>query len=258
MPAAAASTSCRNSRPKAVSTPIIRSRAWSGNREASVETSLMENTVRAAMHPADEFVAMAALIDGGATIDDVTKRFGDLRAACAAAPAARQARARIARRLTAPATSASRSSPPSRSAPITQAQLAVWDQVKDQFLHPALYGERLLTESAVPLDSDLGQFVGAEAYEAAGGTITRDLFSGDEDGFLDDAAPRAPAGDREARSESRRTAPAMGLDQGRSRARIPDAAQYDRVEPRPAEVPDELAAEIERIEQRLAELEKRR
>ena len=33
--------------------------------EEAVETSLAENTIRAAMHPADEFVAMAALIDGG-------------------------------------------------------------------------------------------------------------------------------------------------------------------------------------------------
>jgi len=43
---------------------------------AAVETSLMENTVRAAMHPADEFVAMAALIDAGAAIDAVATRFG--------------------------------------------------------------------------------------------------------------------------------------------------------------------------------------
>jgi hypothetical protein len=42
--------------------------------------------------------------------------------------------------------------------------------------------------TAQPLDSDLGMFVGAAAYEAAGGTITRDLFSGDDDGFMDDAA----------------------------------------------------------------------
>jgi len=35
----------------------------------AVETSLMENTMRAAMHPADEFVAMAALIDAGATVE---------------------------------------------------------------------------------------------------------------------------------------------------------------------------------------------
>src|SRR3954453_21109868 len=43
---------------------------------AAIETSLMENTVRAAMHPADEFTAMAALIDGGATIEAVAARFG--------------------------------------------------------------------------------------------------------------------------------------------------------------------------------------
>jgi len=43
---------------------------------AAVETSLMENTVRAAMHPAAEFVAMAALIDAGAAIDAVATRFG--------------------------------------------------------------------------------------------------------------------------------------------------------------------------------------
>ena len=28
------------------------------------------------MHPADQFVAMASLIDGGATIEDVARRFG--------------------------------------------------------------------------------------------------------------------------------------------------------------------------------------
>ena len=44
--------------------------------EDAIETSLAENTIRAAMHPADAFVAMAALIDGGATIDDVVRRFG--------------------------------------------------------------------------------------------------------------------------------------------------------------------------------------
>src|SRR5215213_4427774 len=44
--------------------------------DAAVETSLMENTVRAAMHPADEFTAMAALIDGGATVETVATRFG--------------------------------------------------------------------------------------------------------------------------------------------------------------------------------------
>jgi ParB family chromosome partitioning protein len=44
--------------------------------EEAVETSLMENTIRAAMHPADEFIAMAGLIDAGQPIDAVATRFG--------------------------------------------------------------------------------------------------------------------------------------------------------------------------------------
>jgi ParB family transcriptional regulator, chromosome partitioning protein len=44
--------------------------------EAALETSLMENTARAGMHPADEFIAMAGLIDMGQPIDAVAMRFG--------------------------------------------------------------------------------------------------------------------------------------------------------------------------------------
>jgi ParB family chromosome partitioning protein len=44
--------------------------------DQALETSLMENTIRAAMHPADEFVAMAGLIDAGAPIEAVATRFG--------------------------------------------------------------------------------------------------------------------------------------------------------------------------------------
>ncbi len=35
-------------------------------RFPDIEISLAENTIRAAMHPADEFVTLATLIDGGA------------------------------------------------------------------------------------------------------------------------------------------------------------------------------------------------
>jgi ParB family chromosome partitioning protein len=64
----------------------------------------------------------------------------------------------------------------------------VWRQVKDRSYIQPYTVRHLLTETAVALDSDLGKFIGAAAYESAGGTITRDLFSGDEDGFMDDAA----------------------------------------------------------------------
>jgi ParB family transcriptional regulator, chromosome partitioning protein len=105
------------------------------------------------------------------------------------------------------------------------------------------------------LDSDLGIFVGAEAYEAAGGTITRDLFSGDDDGFMDDAAlvrrlaiEKLEAKATELRPQWKWTKAVFDLD-------YHELAHYARLRPPPAEVPPELAAEIARIEQRLGELE---
>ena len=50
------------------------------------------------------------------------------------------------------------------------AQLAVWGQLRDQHYVSPHQVRRLLTGSAVPLDSDLGLFVGIEAVrEAAAG-----------------------------------------------------------------------------------------
>ena len=40
------------------------------------EISLAENTVRAAMHPADEFEAFAKLVDKGQSVADIAQRFG--------------------------------------------------------------------------------------------------------------------------------------------------------------------------------------
>ena len=47
----------------------------------AIEMSLAENTVRTAMHPADEFEAFAALIDAGQIAAQVAERFGVTEAA---------------------------------------------------------------------------------------------------------------------------------------------------------------------------------
>jgi ParB family transcriptional regulator, chromosome partitioning protein len=222
--------------------------------EDGLETSLAENTIRAAMHPADEFVAMAALIDGGATIDAVATRFGT---------SERHVKQRLRLGKLAPELlDAYRAGDISLEAVTAftlgadhQAQLAVWHQLKDHSYIQPYTVKRLLTESAVPLDSDLGMFVGAAAYEAAGGRITRDLFSGDDEGFLDDAAlvkrlaiEKLEAKAAELRPQWKWTRAVLDLEYG-------ELAQYARVRPQPAEVPSELAAEIESIERRLGELE---
>jgi len=47
---------------------------------------------------------------------------------------------------------------------------------------------RMLTEGAVRASDKRAQFIGIEAYFEAGGTVLRDLFQGDDGGWLQDAA----------------------------------------------------------------------
>jgi ParB family transcriptional regulator, chromosome partitioning protein len=124
--------------------------------DTSVETSLMENTVRAAMHPADEFVAMAELTDAGATIDDVAARFGVSK---------RRVKQRLRLGKLAPELLDAYRAGDIDLETVTAftlgadhaAQLAVWNQVKGQSYISPHRVRHLLTESAVSLDSALGQ-----------------------------------------------------------------------------------------------------
>src|SRR3984893_7324394 len=126
--------------------------------EHARETSLMENTMRAAMHPADEYVAMAELIDAGQPIDAVATRFG---------VSERHVRQRLRLGKLAPELlDAFRAGEISLEAVTTftlgadhAAQLAVWRQVKDRSYIQPYTVRHLLTGTAVPLDSQLGSLV---------------------------------------------------------------------------------------------------
>jgi ParB family transcriptional regulator, chromosome partitioning protein len=222
--------------------------------EDAVETSLAENTIRAAMHPADEYVAMAALIDAGAAIEDVARRFGT---------SERHVRQRLRLGKLAPELLDAFRAGEINLEAVTAftlgadhaAQLAVWNQLKSNSYISPHRVRHLLTETAIALDSDLALFVGAEAYKTAGGAITHDLFSADDEGFMDDAAlvRRLAIEKLEAKAEELRphwawTKAVLEPDYG-------FMAQYTRVEPKPGKLPTELAEELERIEHRLGELE---
>ncbi len=124
----------------------------------------------------------------------------------------------------------------------------MWHQLKDHSYIPPYTVRRLLTQTAIPLDSDLGLFVGSAAYEAAGGAVTRDLFSGDDEGFMDDAALVR----RLAIEKLEQKAAELRSSWAWTKAMLDPAydftAQYRRVRPQPAELPPEIAGEIERIE----------
>ena len=222
--------------------------------EAALETSLMENRIRAALSPADEFVAMAALIDKGETIEAVATRFG---------VSERPVRQRLRLGRSAPEVlDAYRNGDISLEVVTAftlgadhQAQLAVWHQLKDHSYIPPYTVRRLLTQTAIPLGSDLGRFVGGTTYEAAGGTVTHNLFSADDEGFMDDAALVR----RLALEKLEQKAVELRSSWAWARTMLEPAydftSQYRRVRPQPVELPAEVAGEIERIEQRLGELQ---
>jgi ParB family chromosome partitioning protein len=202
------------------------------------------------MHPADEYVAMAALIEAGATIEDAARRFGT---------SERHVRQRLRLGKLAPELLDAFRAGGIALETVTAftlgadhaAQLAVWNQLKGQSYVSPHRVRHLLTETAIALDSDLAQFVGADAYKAAGGTITHDLFSADDEGFMDDAAlvrrlalEKLDARAAELRPDWAWTKAVLDPEYGM-------LAQYARVQAKPGKLPPELADELERIEQRL-------
>jgi ParB family chromosome partitioning protein len=222
--------------------------------DGAIESSLAENTVRAAAHPADEFVAMAALIDAGMTIEDVATRFGT---------SERHIRQRLRLGKLAPELLDEFRAGEISLEVVTAftlgadhaAQLAVWRQLKDNSYIQPYTVKRLLTESSIPLDSDVALFVGETAYKAAGGNITQDLFTGDDDGFMDDAALVHRLAIEKLEAKAAELRPQWAWTKAVLDPEYGFMAQYARVQPKPGKVPAELAAEIERIEQRLGELQ---
>jgi ParB family chromosome partitioning protein len=142
----------------------------------AAELSLAENTVRLAMHPADQFEAFAGLIDSGQTATQVAQRFG------------------VEETLVRKRMKLGRAAPELlkayREEQLTLECLMAFtitdDHARQLKVYAALTGWRkddprhireMLTESMAEADSKLARFVGLDAYEAAGGTLRSDLFS---------------------------------------------------------------------------------
>ena len=67
-------------------------------------------------------------------------------------------------------------------------QEQVWEQLARSYNKEPYYIRRQLTEGAIRASDKRAQFVGVDAYEAAGGPVMRDLFQQDDGGWLQDPA----------------------------------------------------------------------
>ena len=223
---------------------------------AAVELSLVENTVRAVMHPADQVEAFAQLAWDGATVAEIAARFGVSERTVEqrlrlgnAAPELLNAYRAGKLRLRALEAFCVTTDP--------KLQLAVWEELKAQHHGPSVWQiRRLLTEGRIPATAAIAQFVGVAAYEAAGGALTRDLFAEEDDRgiwFDDPALLRKLALDRlETAAEELRTKWCWA--EARVEVEWNDTARFARIRPKPGEPTADEAKEIEQMTARRDEL----
>ena len=149
--------------------------------ENAGELSLAENVVRVAMHPADQVVAFLKLSEAGVTVAAIAARFG---------VAERLVEQRLSLGGVAPelldayrAQEMDLDTLKAFTVTIDHArQKAVWEQVKEQGYGPSgVAGEAHADRGrACPPPRPWPVSSAPEAYEAAGGTLTRDLFAGED------------------------------------------------------------------------------
>ena len=155
---------------------------------AAEEDSLAENTMREALHPLDQFRAFLALRDEhGMGDDEIAARFF-------VTPAVVRQRMRLTsvspvlldlyaedaislEQLMAFTVSGDHAR-----------QEQVWEAVNRSYNKEPYLIRRMMTEGKVSASERRAVFVGAGAYEAAGGSLARDLFQQDHGGWFEDAA----------------------------------------------------------------------
>ena len=156
------------------------------NDDSAVETSLAENFHRLAMNPADEAQAFASLVDNGASVEDVARRFG---------LTARFVEGRLRLATLAPVVFEALA-----SGEITldiakafgatsdqETQARVFEQASSGCYAPSPDSIRRMVLSGTVRGSDpRARLVGRDAYVAAGGRIERELFDdADSESWVD-------------------------------------------------------------------------
>jgi ParB family chromosome partitioning protein len=150
------------------------------------EDSLAENLQRSGLHPLDQFRAFQTLREKDVSEEDIAARFfvsvnvvkQRLRLA-SVSPALLDVYAEdgmtLEQLMAFSVTSDHRR------------QEQVWEQVQNSWSKEPYVIRRMLTEKTIRVSDRRVQFVGLEAFKAAGGIVLRDLFTEDNGGWIEDA-----------------------------------------------------------------------
>jgi len=153
--------------------------------DRALAASIAANSEREPMHPADEFDAFKALVDGGTPVEDVAAQFG-------VTPLVVRRRlllAKVSPKLVALYRDGEMNLEQLQAFTLTddhKLQEKVWNGAQHYQRH-AHNLRAALTKGAKHTGSDrAARFVGLDAYEAAGGRVVRDLFGAPDSGYIAD------------------------------------------------------------------------
>ena len=170
---------------KTAPTPCIVNRSDQTSME---DDSLAENVHRENLHPLDQFRAFKTLSEQGLDVEEIAARYF-------VSPNTVKQRLKLAN--VSPKLLDLYEQDEIRLEQIMAFSISddharqeqVWERISDNSnMQEPYYIRRLLTETTVRADDRRAVYVGAEAYEAAGGVILRDLFEQDSGGWFQDAA----------------------------------------------------------------------
>lgn len=170
---------------KTAPTPCIVNRSGQTSME---DDSLAENVHRENLHPLDQFRAFKTLSEQGLDIEEIAARYF---------VSANTVRQRLKLANVSPKLLDLYEQDEIRLEQIMAFSISedharqeqIWERISDNsHMQEPYHIRRLLTETTVRADDRRAVYIGAEAYEAAGGVILRDLFEQDSGGWFQDAA----------------------------------------------------------------------
>ena len=148
------------------------------------DDSLAENMQRVALHPLDQFRAFQTLRQKGQSDEDIAAAFF----VSVNVVKQRLRLAAVSEKLLVLYAEDGMSLEQLMAFTVTSdhaRQEQVWEAIQKSWSKDPYQIRRMLTERAVRASDRRAVFVGLEAYQAAGGIVTRDLFAEDEGGWLE-------------------------------------------------------------------------
>ncbi len=216
--------------------------------------SLAENIVREAMSPADQFQAWSKLADEGETTPSIARRFGIEESLIRRRLKLGRLAPEILDGFREDKINLERLMALTLSDDHTQ-QLVIYERILEQpySYHPHDI-RKIITEDRLSTKTRVGAFVGVDAYEAAGGSVLRDLFE-EETAYFEDPDLLTKLAEEKLVEHA-----AKLLTEGWKWTDVIQETSYgfcndfDRIYPHPIGVPAETTEELAKLEEREEQL----